>query len=58
MKTLRDASFALRRRSSSSSAASGHKAAQMITTLESLNPPRLNINSHGRIGSIRSWMKR
>src|SRR5256714_11966103 len=42
------------RGSSRRRATSGHNAAHMMTALEFLNPPRLIINSHGRIKNVRS----
>ena len=46
------------RRSLTSSETTGQSAAQMITTLDSLNPPRLVITTQGSTRVIRSWAKR
>jgi hypothetical protein len=46
------------RRSSSKREPSGHSAAQIITTLDCLNPPRLSVTSHGRRRMRSSWVNR
>ena len=46
------------RRSSTRSETTGQSAAQMITALEFLKPPRLIVTSQGSTRVIRSWMKR
>ena len=46
------------RKSSTRSEMTGQSAAQMITALEFLKPPRLIVTSQGSARVMRSWMKR